>query len=180
MKITWNTGSYFSKTQNLLLSLKGKNLLRFLIRSRSKVWENFVPLSPARPQDLTFTSYLLELTDLGPFFLRLFFPVCLLTHTVQNCPLSNNIALALTRPSAGQDHPDQFELNPRLALAQDHGETSRMTYDYLYPIVILKLASKEEHKPHLHNIQCKTGILKYNCPLMLMPASTYYDKRSPF
>ena len=38
-------------------------------------------ISPARPQNLTFTAHLLVLTELCPtFFLKLFFPAYLLTQ----------------------------------------------------------------------------------------------------
>ena len=74
---------------------------------------------------------------------------------------------ALTRSPAGPDNPDQFEDDPQLVTTQmDHGATSRVTDNYLYPIIILKSPSKEEYNPHLHN--------------SLMPPSTSDEKNLLF
>ena len=112
-------------------------------------------LSPARPQDLTFTTHLFILADIClTFFLKLFCPAYLLTQKkdpVGVTPHEGN----RNYPSSNNDCPqeDQFEHNPRLTPAQmDPGVTSGI--NCLYLIVILKSPPKEEHKPHLHNRQC--------------------------
>ena len=113
-------------------------------------------LSPARLQDLTFTAYLLGLTDLCPTFsLNLFFAVYLLTQADRNRNHTLSDSNCPARHPTSSDYPDQFELNPWCTPTPVcHGVTSRMTDNYLYLIIILKSPPKEEHKPHLHNIQC--------------------------
>ena len=53
----------------------------------------------------------------------------------------NTLATNLTRPPAGPDHPDQFELKPGLMPVPE--VSSRMTDNYLYLIIILKSLQKE-------------------------------------
>lgn len=56
--------------------------------------------------------------------------------------------------SGSPGHPDQFEISSRLGFAQiDQEVISRTTDNSLYLTILLKFAPKEEHKPHLHNVQ---------------------------
>ena len=80
--------------------------------------------------------------------------------------------------TGGLDHPYQFKPNPQFTSVQmDHEVSSRMTHNYLYLIIILKSPPKEEHKPHLHNIQCMySHVLKHMYGLLV--ASTHSPKPS--